>query len=55
MNSKIILIDYEQIRKNYDNALISTARGFENLYEFLDYWGTIRKVLFIDLYLVPLL
>ena len=38
MNSKIILIDYEQIRKNYDNALISTARGFENLYDFLDYW-----------------
>ena len=38
MNPKIILIDYEKIRKNYDNALISTARGFENLYDFLDYW-----------------
>ena len=38
MNSERILIDYEKIRKNYDNALISTARGFENIYEFLDYW-----------------
>ena len=38
MNLEKILIDYEKIRKNYDNALISTARGFENIYEFLDYW-----------------
>ena len=33
-----ILINYEKIRENYDNALISTARGFNNLYDFLDYW-----------------
>ena len=38
MNLERILIDYEKIRKNYDNALISTARGFNNLYDFLDYW-----------------
>jgi len=33
-----ILIDYEKIRKNYDATLISTSRGFNNLYDFLDYW-----------------
>ena len=33
-----ILIDYEKIRKNYDDTLISTSRGFNNLYDFLDYW-----------------
>ena len=38
MKTERIIIDYEKIRKNYDNALISTARGFENLYDFLDYW-----------------
>ena len=38
MNLERILIDYEKIRKNYDNALISTARGFNNLYDSLDYW-----------------
>ena len=38
MSEETISIDYEKIRKNYDNALISTARGFENIYEFLDYW-----------------
>ena len=38
MSEETISIDYEKIRKNYDNALISTARGFNNLYDFLDYW-----------------
>ena len=38
MTSQKIIVDYEKIRKNYDNALISTARGFNNLYDFLDYW-----------------
>ena len=33
-----ILIDYEKIRKNYDDTLISTSRGINNLYDFLDYW-----------------
>ena len=38
MTVEKVLIDYEKIRRNYDNTLTSTARGFENLYDFLDYW-----------------
>ena len=38
MRKDIISINYENIRKNYDDALISTARGFNNIYDFLDYW-----------------
>ena len=38
MGKERIIINYEKIRVNYDNALISTARGFNNLYDFLDYW-----------------
>ena len=38
MRKDIISINYENIRNNYDEALISTARGFNNIYDFLDYW-----------------